>query len=97
VWGYARAAAAQGVHIHQDTEVTGIDTDGGTVRGVRTTKGDIATPVVLNATAGWSTRIAAMAGVRLPIQTFPLQAAGTEPVPPFLHAVIGSGTFQHFV
>src|SRR5690242_19690057 len=47
VWGYARAAAAQGVHIHQDTEVTGIDTDGGQVRGVRTTRGDIATPVVL--------------------------------------------------
>ncbi|HEY4851287.1 MAG TPA: FAD-dependent oxidoreductase, partial [Streptosporangiaceae bacterium] len=64
VWGYARAAAAQGVHIHQDTEVTGIDVEGGRVRGVRTAKGDIATPVVLNATAGWSTLVAAMAGVR---------------------------------
>jgi len=97
VWGYARAAAAQGVHIHQDTEVTGIDTEGGTVRGVRTTKGDIATPVVLNATAGWSTLVAAMAGVRLPIQTFPLQAAVTEPVRPFLHAVIVSGTLHVYV
>ena len=97
VWGYARAAAAQGVHIHQDTEVTGIDTDGGKVRGVRTTKGDIATPVVLNATAGWSTLVAAMAGVRLPIQTFPLQAAVTEPVRPFLHAVVVSGTLHVYV
>jgi len=97
VWGYARAAAAQGVHIHQDTEVTGIDVESGRVRGVRTTKGDIATPVVLNATAGWSTLVAAMAGVRLPIQTFPLQAAVTEPVRPFLHAVIVSGTLHVYV
>jgi sarcosine oxidase subunit beta len=102
VWGYARAAAARGVHIHQDTEVTGIDVavhpDGdGRVRGVRTRRGDIATPVVLNATAGWSTLVAAMAGVRLPIQTFPLQAAVTEPVRPFLHAVVVSGTLHVYV
>src|SRR5580693_7853059 len=101
VWGYARAAAAQGVHIHQDTEVTGIDvaahSDGGRVRGVRTTRGDIATPVVLNATAGWSTLVAAMAGVRLPIQTFPLQTAVTEPVRPFLHAVVVSGSLHVYV
>ena len=50
-WGYAKGAAAQGVHIHQDTEVTGIDVAEGRIRGVRTTKGDIATRVVLNATA----------------------------------------------
>ena len=102
VWGYARAAATLGVQIHQDTEVTGIDVavhpdGGGRVRGVRTTRGDIATPVVLNATAGWSTLVAAMAGVRLPIQTFPLQAAVTEPVRPFLHAVVVSGTLHVYV
>ena len=99
-WGYARAASARGVHIHQDTEVTGIDAGpdgGGRVRGVRTNKGDIATRVVLNATAGWSTLVAAMAGVRLPIQTFPLQAAVTEPVRPFLHAVVVSGTLHVYV
>src|SRR5712671_7755974 len=43
VWGYARGAAARGVHIHQHTEVTGIDVTGGRVRAVRTTQGDIAT------------------------------------------------------
>jgi len=69
----------------------------GRVRGVRTTRGDIATPAVLNATAGWSTLVAAMAGGRLPIQTFPLQAAVTEPVRPFLHAVIVSGTLHVYV
>jgi sarcosine oxidase subunit beta len=97
VWGYARAAAACGVHIHQDTEVTGIDVADGRVRGVRTRRGTIATRVVLNATAGWSTLVAAMAGVRLPIQTFPLQAAVTEPVRPFLHAVVVSGTLHVYV
>jgi len=90
-WGYARAADAYGVQIHQGTEVTGIDVVDGQVRGVRTNRGDIATPVVLNCTAGWSTLVAAMAGVRLPIQTFPLQAAVTEPVRPFLHTVVVSG------
>src|SRR5947207_6340989 len=49
VWGYARAAAALGAHLHQHTEVTGIDVAGGRVTGVRTTGGDIATGTVLNA------------------------------------------------
>jgi len=66
-WGYARAADVYGVQIHQGTEVTGIDVVDGQVRGVRTNRGDIATPVVLNCTAGWSTLVAALAGVRLPI------------------------------
>ena len=46
VWGYARAADAHGVHIHQKTEVTGIDVERGRVTGVQTTRGRIATPVV---------------------------------------------------
>jgi sarcosine oxidase, subunit beta len=86
-----------GVQIHQSTEVTGIDVVDGRVRGVRTNRGDIATPVVLNCTAGWSTLVAALAGVRLPIQTFPLQAAVTEPVRPFLHSVVVSGTLHVYV
>ncbi len=97
VWGYARGADAHGVHIHQDTEVTAIDVTDGRVRGVRTTRGDIATRVVVNATAGWSTLICDMAGVALPIQTFPLQAAVTEPVKPFLSTVIVSGTLHVYI
>ena len=85
------------MHLHQGTEVTGIDVAGGRVRGVATSRGDIAAPVVLNATAGWSTLVAAMAGVHLPIQTFPLQAAVTEPVRPFLHAVVVSGSLHVYV
>jgi sarcosine oxidase subunit beta len=98
VWGYARAADAYGVHIHQQTEVVGIDADGGRVTGVRTADGHrIATGAVLNATAGWSTLISDMVGVRMPVQTFPLQAAITEPVRPFLDTVIVSGTLHVYV
>ncbi|MQA27023.1 MAG: FAD-dependent oxidoreductase [Micromonosporaceae bacterium] len=97
VWGYARAADALGVHIHQDTEVTGIDVARGRVTGVRTNRGPISTPVVVNCTAGWSTLVAGMAGVRIPVQTFPLQAAVTEPVQPFLDPVVVSGTLHVYV
>jgi len=51
VWGYARAASALGAHIHPGTEVTGIDMNREQITGVRTTRGDIVTRVVLNATA----------------------------------------------
>ncbi|MBA2768984.1 MAG: FAD-dependent oxidoreductase [Sporichthyaceae bacterium] len=97
VWGYARAADHLGAHLHQDTEVTGIDVSAGRVTGVRTSRGDVATPLVINATAGWATLVADMAGVRLPVQTFPLQAAVTEPVKPFLRTVVVSGTLHVYV
>jgi sarcosine oxidase subunit beta len=97
VWGYARAADAHGVHLHQKTEVTGIDVVGERVVGVRTNRGPISAPIVVNSTAGWSSTISDMAGVRTPIQTFPLQAAVTEPVRPFLHAVVVSGTLHVYV
>ncbi|MCA1687316.1 MAG: FAD-dependent oxidoreductase, partial [Actinobacteria bacterium] len=97
VWGYARGADAYGAHIHQNTEVQDIDVVDGRVRGVRTNRGDVATRVVVNCTAGWSTLISDMAGVRLPISTFPLQAAVTEPVRPFLDPVIVSGTLHVYV
>jgi sarcosine oxidase subunit beta len=97
VWGYARAGDAHGVHIHQNTEVTGIDVSHGRVEGVRTSRGRIATSAVVNCTAGWATLVSDMAGVRLPITTFPLQAAVTEPVKPFLDTVVVSGTLHVYV
>jgi sarcosine oxidase, subunit beta len=97
VWGYARSADARGAHIHQHTEVLGIDVAHGKVQGVHTSRGPIATPVVLNCTAGWCTLICDMAGVRIPVQTYPLQAAVTEPVRPFLDAVVVSGSLHVYV
>jgi sarcosine oxidase subunit beta len=98
VWGYARRADELGVEIHQGVEVTGIDrAEGGRVTTVRTTKGDLATGTVVNATAGWASTIAAMAGVRLPIVTHPLQALVTEPLKPFLGPVLVSATLHVYV
>ncbi len=96
-WAFARGADAFGVHIHQNTEAIGIDVAGGRVTGVRTNRGNIATGAVLNATAGWATLIADMAGVELPIESFPLQAAVTEPVQPFLAAVVVSASLHAYV
>ena len=96
-WGYARAADALGIHIHQSTEVTGIDVAGGRVQGVHTSRGPVAAPVVVNCTAGWASLVAAMAGVDLPIVTHPLQAAVTEPVKMFLPTVVVSGTLHVYV
>ena len=107
VWGYARAADHLGVEMHQRTEVLDISCTGGDgpdgkgpggrVTGVRTNRGDIATPVVVNCTAGWASLISAMAGVRLPITTHPLQAAVTEPVKVFLPTVVVSGSLHIYV
>lgn len=97
VWGYARGASALGVHIHQETEVTGIDVTDARVTGVRTKGGPISTRTVINCTAGWASLVSAMAGVTLPITTRPLQAAVTEPVKQFLHPVIVSGSLHTYV
>jgi sarcosine oxidase, subunit beta len=97
VWGYARCADAHGVQIHQNTEVLDIDVADDRIRGVLTNRGPISTPVVVNCTAGWSTLISDMAGVAMPVTTFPLQAAVTEPVRPFLRTVVVSGTLHVYV
>ncbi len=96
-WGYARAADALGVEIHQNTEVLAISLDRGRVRGVNTSKGKVSAPVVVNCTAGWASLVAEMAGVSLPIVTHPLQAAVTEPVKMFLQAVVVSGSLHVYV
>ena len=97
VWGYARGAARAGVEIHPFTEVTGIDVAGGAVTGVRTTRGEVRTGVVLNATAGFCSTIAGMVGLTLPITTHPLQAFVTEPLEAFLDKVIVSSNLHVYV
>ena len=87
-WGYARAADSRGVDIIENCEVTGIDREGGAVSGVRTTRGDIRTSRVGVAVAGNSGRVAAMAGLRLPVETVPLQAFVSEPMKPVLDVVV---------
>ncbi|MFN8455614.1 MAG: FAD-dependent oxidoreductase [Anaerolineae bacterium] len=96
-WGYAAGADQRGVHLHQQTEVTGIEVEKNRVTAVRTNRGVIKTGLVLNATAGWCTLIADMVGVKLPVETRPLQACVTEPLKPFLDVVIVSGTLHFYL
>ncbi|HJT76215.1 MAG TPA: FAD-dependent oxidoreductase [Gemmataceae bacterium] len=97
VWGYARGADRQGAEIHPFTEVTGIQRDNGRVTGVATPRGPVAAGVVVNATAGWCSAVAQLAGVELPIVTHPLQALVTERLKPFLHVVVVSATLHVYV
>jgi sarcosine oxidase subunit beta len=97
VWGFARGADRAGVELHQNTAVTGIETDGGRVTAVQTNRGRVEADVFISATAGWSTLVCGMAGVRLPITTHILQAFVTEPVKPFLDVIIVSAQMHVYV
>jgi sarcosine oxidase subunit beta len=90
VWAYASAAGRLGVEIHEGVEATGIEVAGGRVTGVQTTAGFLASNVVVSAVAGYSSVVAAMAGVRLPIRTMVLQAFVTEPYRPVLTGLVSS-------
>ncbi len=96
-WGYARRAAEYGVDIHTHTEVTGLNIENGCVKGVQTSRGNIACGTVLQAVAGMSSEVAAMAGFKLPIKTIPLQACVSEPVKPFLDPIVVSGSLHVYV
>jgi sarcosine oxidase subunit beta len=97
IWGYARACDRLGVEIHPYTEVTGTRVSRGKAESVTTTRGEIAAGTVVNATAGWASMIARMAGVTLPIVSHPLQACVTEPLKPFLDKVIVSASLHVYV
>jgi sarcosine oxidase subunit beta len=97
VWGLARGADRRGVEIHPYTKVTGIERSNGRVTGVQTNRGEIKAGMVINATAGWSTLVADLAGVALPITTHILQAFVTEPLKPFLDVIIVSSQMHVYI
>jgi sarcosine oxidase subunit beta len=90
VWGYAASATRRGMHIHEQTAVTDIVVEDGVCHGVVTDRGPIAAGTVVSATAGWSSQVAAMAGVKLPIVTMALQAFVTEPYKHVLDGLLSS-------
>jgi sarcosine oxidase subunit beta len=90
-WGLARAADAMGVDIIQNCAVTSIRRDGGRVVGVETTRGPIAAPKIAVVAAGHVGTVMATAGLRLPIESFPIQAYVSEPVKPVLDTVLMFG------
>jgi len=96
-WGYGRAADQRGVEIHQQTAVTGIRTKSGEVVGVETNRGVIETRKVLSAVAGYTPRITQMVGLRTPLVVHPLQACVTEPLKPWLNAIIVSASLHLYV
>ncbi|RBP13769.1 sarcosine oxidase subunit beta [Roseiarcus fermentans] len=97
-WGYARGASARGVDIIQNCEVTGIRRDAaGAVAGVETTRGPIAARKVGVVAAGHSSVVMAMAGVRMPLDSYPLQALVSEPVKPMMPCVVMSNTIHAYM
>ena len=87
-WGYARAADALGVDIIQNCEVTGFLRNGAAVCGVETSRGRIAASRIAIAVAGHSSVLARLAGFRLPVTSYALQAMVTEPLKPMLGTVV---------
>ncbi|TIV71817.1 MAG: sarcosine oxidase subunit beta family protein [Mesorhizobium sp.] len=98
VWGYARAASEGGVDIIQNCEVTGFVRDAnGKVTGVETSRGRIGAGKVGMAVAGSSSRVAAMAGMKLPIESHVLQAFVSEAIKPLIPGVITFGAGHFYV
>jgi sarcosine oxidase subunit beta len=97
VWGFARAASSLGVDIIEDCEVVGTKIDGGKIIGVDTTKGFVSANKVAVAVAGNSSVLAQMARIKLPIETYPLQAWVTEPIKPCLDVVVMSNTVHAYL
>ena len=97
-WGYARAASALGVDIVENCEVTGISRGpDGAVTGVETSRGPIRTGKIGVAAAGHTSVLMAMAGVRMPLESFPLQALVSEPVKPVMPCVAMSNTVHAYI
>ena len=96
-WGYARAGDQRGVDIIQNCEVTGFRIENGKMMGVETSRGFIGAGKVGMAVAGNSSRVAAMAGMRLPIESHVLQAFVSEGIKPLIDTVITFGAGHFYI
>ncbi len=96
-WGFARAADALGVDIVQNCEVTGLIVADGRIGGVETSRGRILSDRVGVVVAGHASVVAAMAGLRFPVESHPLQAYVSEPLKPVLDTVVMSGTVHGYI
>jgi sarcosine oxidase, subunit beta len=97
-WGYARAADARGVDIIQNCEVTAVRRGPiGAVEGLETTRGFIGARRVGVVAAGNSSVVMGMAGVRMPLESYPLQALVSEPVKPVFPCVVMSNAVHAYI
>jgi sarcosine oxidase subunit beta len=97
VWGYARAASDLGVDIIQNCEVTGFLREGERIVGVETSRGTIRADKVGVAVAGSTSRVARMAGLRLPMESHVLQAFVSEAIKPFIDCVVTVGAGHFYI
>src|SRR5580692_6005730 len=96
-WGYARAADRLGVDIIEHCEVRGFTEAGGRITGVRTNRGEILADRTAISVAGHTSHLAAMAGLRVPVESHLLQAFVTEPIKPFVDHVISFGAELFYI
>ncbi|RTL48105.1 MAG: sarcosine oxidase subunit beta family protein [Bradyrhizobiaceae bacterium] len=97
-WGYARGADSRGVDIIENCEVTGIRRgNSGAVEAVETSRGIIHAKKIGIVAAGNTSVVAGMAGLRLPLESFPLQALVSEPVKPIFPCVVMSNTIHAYI
>ncbi|WP_334192355.1 sarcosine oxidase subunit beta family protein [Pararhodobacter sp.] len=96
-WGYARACSEMGMHVIQNCEVTGVESAGGEVTAVNTTRGTIGCKKLGIVVAGHSGHLAAMAGFRLPIESVALQAMVSEPIKPCMDVVVMANTVHGYM
>jgi sarcosine oxidase subunit beta len=97
-WGYARAADALGVDILQNCALTGFERDAsGHLSAIQTTKGTIRTRKVAVVAAGHTSHVMAMAGLRMPLESYPLQALVSEPVKPVIPCVVMSNSVHAYI
>ncbi len=96
-WGYAIRACDRGVELHQKTQVTGLTVEKNKVTSIQTNRGNVSAGTVVQCVAGHSSVLAGMAGLRLPIRSFPLQAMVTHPVKPFLDPMVSSTALHCYI
>ncbi len=96
-WGFARSADRAGVDLIQNTAVTGFLTEGDRVVGVRTSQGDIAAGAVALAAAGSTSLLTDGLGIKIPIQSHPLQALVSELLEPIHPTVVMSNAVHVYV
>jgi sarcosine oxidase subunit beta len=97
-WGYARAADALGVDIIENCEVTGIRRDSrGAVEAIETSRGVIRSRRIGVSAAGHTSVVLGLAGVKLPLESFPLQALVSEPIKPIVPCVVMSNSVHAYI
>jgi sarcosine oxidase subunit beta len=96
-WGFARGASKHGVDIIENCEVVGMDIEGGRIKGLQTSQGYIGASRVGCVAAGHSSVLARMAGIRMPIESHPLQALVSESLKPVLDTVVMSNAVHGYL